>query len=152
MRTFFLALLALYAATLLWCGAIAQARYDAELPLVSLAGVETAAVASSDMSEQWFPCLPEAAIHWDEAIPYVYVADERQGYFGTESFVRQVPVQPQPTIALETEGLIAIQSGSLSGGQLVVSSSSKPLFNGETVRLAVPDERPSAHKPQGGQP
>lgn len=141
MRKAALVALALYVALMTWCGTESQARYVANTPQVNTTPPLTVLLPTEDgNSEQsWYPCVPAAALHWDEGSPYLYVVDTRPGFFGSELFVRQVSVAMQPGFGEDADQLIPLQAGTLGANQLIVTEASLPLENGAAVRVAEPD-------------
>ena len=61
---------------------------------------------------------------------YVYVAEEREGILGTEWKVRKVFV----TILDRTDSVAAVESAEIGGDTRIVTTSSKELADGDTVR------------------
>lgn len=141
MRKAALIALALYVALMTWCGLESQARYAANTPQVGTTPPLTALLPAEDgHSEQsWYPCVPTAALYWDEDSPYLYVVDARPGFFGSELFVRQVSVTVQPGFGEGADRLIPLQAGAISASQLIVTKASLPLENGATVRVSESD-------------
>ncbi len=141
MRKTALIALALYAALMAWCGTESQARYAATTPQVSTTPPLTALLPTEDGSgeQTWYPCVPAAALYWDEDNPYLYVVDTRPGFFGSELFIRQVSVAVQPGFGEDADQVIPLEAGTLGANQLIVTKTSLPLENGATVRAAGPD-------------
>lgn len=141
MRKTALIALALYVALMAWCGMESQARYAAHTPQVCTTPPLTALVPAEDGSGErsWYPCVPAAALHWDEDSPYLYVVDARPGFFGSELFVRQVGVAVQPGFGEGADRLIPLQADAISASQLIVTKTSLLLENGATVRVSESD-------------
>ncbi|MEE0705208.1 MAG: hypothetical protein UCH28_02350 [Adlercreutzia sp.] len=141
MRKAALISLALYVALMAWCGTESQARYAGSTPQVSATAPLTALLPTEDGSSEqsWYPCVPAAALHWDEGSPYLYVVDTRPGFFGSELFVRQVSVAVQPGFGEDADQVIPLEAGTLGASQLIVTKASLPLENGATVRVAESD-------------
>jgi len=74
--------------------------------------------------------VPLSAVLTDlSGVNYIFVTDTREGLFGLELFVRRVNV----LVLEKSEFFIAVDAVSLESGQRVVTSSSQPLFDGNTV-------------------
>ena len=73
--------------------------------------------------------VPLSAVHDPDGKAYIFVVQTREGLFGSELFVRRVEIK-----VIETSSrAIAIEDDTLSPYARVVTSSSAPLFNGDTV-------------------
>ncbi len=82
-------------------------------------------------TERFSTCIPAECIHGEEQGGYyVYVAEEREGILGTEWKVRKVFV----TILDRTDSVAAVESAEIGGDTRIVTTSSKELADGDTVR------------------
>ncbi|HOJ80641.1 MAG TPA: efflux RND transporter periplasmic adaptor subunit [Clostridiales bacterium] len=98
----------------------------------SLSGGETGSVRFAKKSGVYSLLVPNSAIHEDSEGTYVFVVDEKQGFLGNENYVRKAYVEIEDYDDSKT----AVSSG-ITIDSLVMTGSSKPVFNGDVVRLAV---------------
>lgn len=131
MKRFAIVALILYGLLMLASGQVARERYEASTPKVLTALPLPSALAASEGADPIsFPqCIPLSAIHSDEDCPYVFVVDERSGYFGHETVVRKVVIE---LVACDGE-TAALSPGALGASQDVVFESNRLLEDGEPV-------------------
>ncbi len=89
--------------------------------------VQLAAVLSR---QNYQSCVPLSALGQGPEGYFVYVMEERSGVLGTENVVRQVPVT-----LLAHDASVAAVEGAIFGGMRVISWASKPLADGDKVRV-----------------
>ncbi len=80
--------------------------------------------------QQYQSCVPLSALGQGQEGYFVYVMEERSGVLGTENVVRKVPV----TLLARDANMAAIEGG-IFGGERVISWTSKPLADGDKVRV-----------------
>jgi HlyD family secretion protein len=97
----------------------------------SLNGGETGSIRIAKKSKVYSLLVPNSALHEDSYGPYVFVVDEKQGFLGNEKYIRKVYVETEDHDDTKT----AISAG-ISTDSLVVTGSSKPVYDGSPVRLS----------------
>lgn len=100
---------------------------DIEVEVGSKATI-TLTLSSSDYS----CCVPKEAIYQEGDIFYVYVVEEKQGFFGSEESLRRVTVNVLETM----NGYAALSDESLSSQQQIVIRSDRVLNENSKVRIA----------------
>ena len=83
--------------------------------------------------EQYQSCVPLSALGQSATGYFVYVMEERSGVLGVENVAQMVPV----TLLADNGSLAAIEGG-LSSRARVISWTSKPLADGDKVRVRQP--------------
>ena len=76
-------------------------------------------------------CVPLGAVQADGPQRYVFVIEERAGFLGRETVARRVNV----TALAADERFVALAGGALSSQQSVVSASTRPLVDGDRIRV-----------------
>lgn len=87
-------------------------------------------MSRSEKGEKYFCCIKPEAVHRDNIRTYVYVVKERQGILGKEYYAEQIGI----SILDENDNWVAVE-GALDSDSLIISSSTKEVKNGDTVRL-----------------
>ncbi len=80
--------------------------------------------------QKYYTCVPLSALGQGANGYFVYVMEERSGVLGVENVARRVPV----TLLASNASVAAIE-GDVFGGQRVISGTSKPLADGDKVRV-----------------
>ncbi len=83
--------------------------------------------------QKYYTCVPLSALGQGANGYFVYVMEERSSVLGVENVARRVPV----TLLASNASVAAIE-GDVFGGQRVISGTSKPLADGDTVRVQQP--------------
>jgi hypothetical protein len=83
--------------------------------------------------QQYQSCVPLSALGQSQNGYFVYVMEERSGVLGVENVAQMVPVT-----LLADDGAIAAIEGGLPSGARVISWTSKPLSDGDKVRVRQP--------------
>ena len=76
-------------------------------------------------------CVPLGAVQADGPQRYVFAIEERAGFLGRETVARRVNV----TALAADERFVALAGGAVSSQQSVVSASTRPLVDGDRVRV-----------------
>ena len=76
-------------------------------------------------------CVPLGAVQADGPQRYVFAIEERAGFLGRETVARRVNV----TALAADERFVALAGGALSSQQSVVSASTRPLVDGDRIRV-----------------
>jgi len=97
----------------------------------SLSGGETGSVRFAKKSRVYSLLVPNSAINEDSVGTYVFVADGKQGFLGNENYARKAYVEIEDYDDSKT----AVSSG-ITIDSLVITGSSKPVSDGDVVRLA----------------
>lgn len=85
----------------------------------------------AESGEKYSCCVTSQAVYTVNARSYVYVVRERDGILGKEYYAEQINVKIQD----QNDSWVAVE-GALDGESRVISSSTKELGNGDTVRLS----------------
>lgn len=97
----------------------------------SLSGGEAGSVRFAKKSSVYSLLVPNSAIHEDSAGTYVLVVDEKHGFLGNENYARKAYVEIEDYDDSKT----AVSYG-ITIDSLVITGSSKPVSDGDVVRLA----------------
>lgn len=79
---------------------------------------------------EYFNCVPVSAVRQDQGGYYVLKMEESSGVLGVENVVRTVPIK-----VLASDGSVAAIEGGVSGADRLVMSATKPLEDGDKVRV-----------------
>lgn len=107
-----------------------QVSVTAALPEGTYPSGASASLEVSKRSEQYRQTLPLSALRSDGEDYFVLVLREKQTVMGTEQTVVRMPV----TVLDQDSKSVAVE-GSFTGTEQVVTSSSKPIEEGDRVRL-----------------
>lgn len=110
-------------------------KYEAliELPEGMGAPGQGGSISRSDQGEKYRLCLPPAALHEADKQYYVYVLKEREGILGQEYYVDSVNVK----VLDRNDNWAAIEEGVLDKESRIITSSTKEIEKGRTVRWEV---------------
>lgn len=93
---------------------------------------QTAELSYKKQSDTYTVCINKAALYQDiQGTYYVFVVEEQNGILGEEWKVRKVTV----TILDQNDNIAAIENAELTEESRIVTSTSKELEEGDTVRL-----------------
>lgn len=120
-------------------GMLSRAIDDASVARVSVvrAAPQALAGAAGEMPDEpaaqtAYPlCVPLGAVQADGPQRYVFAIEERAGFLGRETVARRVNV----TALAADERFVALAGGAVSSQQSVVSASTRPLVDGDRVRV-----------------
>lgn len=120
-------------------GMLSRAIDDASVARVSVvrAAPQALAGATGEMPDEpaaqtAYPlCVPLGAVQADGPQRYVFAIEERAGFLGRETVARRVNV----TALAADERFVALAGGAVSSQQSVVSASTRPLVDGDRVRV-----------------
>lgn len=120
-------------------GMLSRAIDDASVARVSVvrAAPQALAGAAGEMPDEPEAqtvcplCVPLGAVQADGPQRYVFVIEERAGFLGRETVARRVNV----TALAADERFVALAGGAVSSQQSVVSASTRPLVDGDRVRV-----------------
>ena len=120
-------------------GMLSRAIDDASVARVSVVRTAPQALASATGEMPDEPaaqtvcplCVPFDAVQADGPQRYVFVIEERAGFLGRETVARRVNV----TALAADERFVALAGGAVSSQQSVVSASTRPLVDGDRVRV-----------------
>lgn len=91
---------------------------------------QTLSLKVTQNRQEYDACVPLSAIRQDQNGTHVLVMEESSGILGVEIIVRAVPVT-----VLADDGSTAAISGDVGFGRTIVSASSKPVSDGDKVRV-----------------
>ncbi len=83
--------------------------------------------------QKYYSCVPLLALGQGANGYFVYVMEEHSGVLGVENVARRVPAT-----LLASDASVAAIEGDISGGQRVISGTSKPLADGDKLRVRQP--------------
>ena len=95
---------------------------------------DTGTVTISKQEGERSVCVPLAALHQGQGVKYVLVYEERQTVLGSEL----VAVKRVVNITDSNENYASIADGYLSESEPVIVSATKPVEEGDTIRLLQP--------------
>ena len=95
---------------------------------------DTGTVTISKQEGERSVCVPLAALHQRESVKYVLVYEERQTILGSEL----VAVERIVDVTDSNEHYASIADGFLSESEPVIISATKPVEEGDTIRLMQP--------------
>ena len=101
------------------------------LPADALEIGEAAEFKVEKISKAYPLCVPIGAVNEDSKEKFVYVLQETDSVLGTELTVRKVAVK----ILDKNESYAALEEGSISSDQKIITGSDKNLSEGSRVRL-----------------
>lgn len=93
---------------------------------------DTGTVTVSKRGEARSLCVPLSALHQEDGAKYVLVCEERQTILGSE----RVAVKRLVEVTDSNESYAALAEGSLSDSEPVIVDSTKPVEEGDEIRLA----------------
>jgi len=101
------------------------------LPADALEIGEAAEFKVEKISKAYPLCVPISAVNEDSKEKFVYVLQETDSVLGTELTVRKVAVK----VLDKNESYAALEEGSISSDQKIITGSDKNLSEGSRVRL-----------------
>ncbi len=101
-----------------------------ELPEGMGAPGVSGSISRSEQGEKYRLCLPPSAIHEADKQNFVYVLKEREGILGQEYYVDTVNVK----VLDRNDYWAAVEEGALDEESRIITSSTKEIVKGETVR------------------
>lgn len=107
-----------------------QCRVMFKLPAGDWKQGQSVQVDVTQSREEYNAVVPLTAVHQSQNDYYLYVVESRSGILGVENVVRQVKVD-----LLARDNDRAAVSGAFNPEQKIVSQTSKPLADGDKVRL-----------------
>ena len=107
-------------------------KYEVLIELPEGMGVPgvSGSIFRSEQGEKYRLCLPPSALHESDKQNFVYVLKEREGILGQEYYVDTVNVK----VLDHNDHWVAIEEGALDTESRIVTSSTKEIAKGDTVR------------------